>query len=292
MSESAQTAKKLGLQNQILEVNRDLYRMGMASYDSNTGKYSYMDRGKVSVSQRGYYDTQMKKIADLQTALGNVDTQFENSRSSLISGLPQAIQDALAILKTRKADRATLATKEKAAKKIYDDTITKQLGRDAQGRPNISSAEDRKIADEAFATYMKNGGKELSLFDSRIEGLERNLKNAGFDRGKITSLIGQYYKGGMVMPKMFVDGGFAIGTDTVPAMLTPGEFVVSQPAVKSFGVDNLKAINSGTYGGDSVYNYSVNVNVANTGANPNDIARTVISQIRQIDAQRIRSNNL
>ncbi len=102
----------------------------------------------------------------------------------------------------------------------------------------------------------------------------------------------RYASGGMVMPRRFVEGGYAIGTDTVPAMLTPGEFVVSQPAVKNFGTDNLKAINNGTYGGNSVYNYSVSVNVANTGANPNDIAQTVIAQIKQIDSQRIRSNNL
>jgi hypothetical protein len=98
--------------------------------------------------------------------------------------------------------------------------------------------------------------------------------------------------GGMVMPKYFSLGNLARGTDTVPAMLTPGEFIVSQPAVKNFGTDNLKAINNGTYGGNSVYNYSVSVNVANTGANPNDIAQTVIAQIKQIDSQRIRSNNL
>ena len=96
----------------------------------------------------------------------------------------------------------------------------------------------------------------------------------------------------MVVPRRFVEGGFAVGTDTVPAMLTPGEFIVSQPAVKSFGADNLKAINSGTYGGNSVYNYSVNVSVSNAGANANDIAQTVIAQIKQIDSQRIRSNNL
>jgi hypothetical protein len=101
-----------------------------------------------------------------------------------------------------------------------------------------------------------------------------------------------YAQGGMVMPQTFLAGGFARGTDTIPAMLTPGEFIVSQPAVKSFGVDNLKSINSGTYGGDSVYNYSVNVNVANSGANANDIARTVMAQIKQIDSQRIRSNVL
>jgi hypothetical protein len=56
----------------------------------------------------------------------------------------------------------------------------------------------------------------------------------------------------------------------------------------------MGAMNSGNAAvlGDSVYNYSVNVNVANTGANPNDIARTVMAQIRQIDSQRIRSNVL
>ena len=36
------------------------------------------------------------------------------------------------------------------------------------------------------------------------------------------------------------------GTDTVPAMLTPGEFVMSRSAVKRVGVDNLHAMNSGT----------------------------------------------
>jgi TP901 family phage tail tape measure protein len=92
--------------------------------------------------------------------------------------------------------------------------------------------------------------------------------------------------------KYYSVGDIAKGTDVIPAMLTPGEFVVTQSAVKNFGVDNLRSINNGTYGGNSVYNYSVNVNVSNSGANANDIAQTVMSQIRQIDAQRIRSNNL
>jgi hypothetical protein len=96
--------------------------------------------------------------------------------------------------------------------------------------------------------------------------------------------------GGMIMPKYFANGGFSIGTDTVPAMLTPGEFIVSQPAVKNFGVDNLKSINSGTYDNGSVYNYSINVSVK-SGANADDIARNVITQIKQIDSQRVRGIN-
>ena len=90
------------------------------------------------------------------------------------------------------------------------------------------------------------------------------------------------YSGGLI-------GMTPRGSDTVPAMLTPGEFIMSKYAVDNFGVNNLKAINSGStsVGGDSVYNYNLTVN-AKSNASPDDIARTVMAQIQQIDSQRIR----
>jgi TP901 family phage tail tape measure protein len=99
--------------------------------------------------------------------------------------------------------------------------------------------------------------------------------------------------GGGIVPKYFNVGGmvkgYAKGGDVVPSMLTPGEFVMSKYAVESFGADKMKAINNGTYSSDSVYNYSINVNVQ-TGANANDIARNVMTEIRRIDSQKIRGN--
>ena len=92
----------------------------------------------------------------------------------------------------------------------------------------------------------------------------------------------------MVKPKYFSIGGAARGTDTVPAMLTPGEFVMSKYAVNSYGVDKMKAMKSGSYEGEKVYNYNLSVNVK-SDANPEDIARVVMTQIRQIDSQRIRT---
>jgi TP901 family phage tail tape measure protein len=80
-----------------------------------------------------------------------------------------------------------------------------------------------------------------------------------------------------------------LGTDTIPAMLTPGEFVVRKHAVANFGVDRLSAINSGTYKEDSVYNYSVSVNVK-SDSNPDQIARAVMTQIKQVDSMRLRGN--
>jgi hypothetical protein len=98
-------------------------------------------------------------------------------------------------------------------------------------------------------------------------------------------------QGGMV-PKYFAAGGFARGTDTVPAMLTPGEFVMSKYAVDSYGVDNMKKINSGAEIGGAVYNntYTLTVN-AKTDANPNEIAQTVMSQIRTVNDRRVRGIN-
>jgi len=96
-------------------------------------------------------------------------------------------------------------------------------------------------------------------------------------------------KGGMA--KYFLGGGFAKGTDTVPAMLTPGEFVMSRYAVNAHGVDTMKAINGGASIGDSVYNYSISVNVK-SDANPDEIARVVMTQIKQVDSKRLRGANL
>ena len=145
-----------------------------------------------------------------------------------------------------------------------------------------------------------------------------DLLKYGFDKKQIDDAVKQYGKGmnipgyamGGIVAKYMASGGMASGTDTVPAMLTPGEFVVNRKATQAFG-PLLSAINSPTFSlpnrmssslkstgsgsktavnnSKTLYNYSVNVNVSNSGANPNDIARTVINQIKQIDNQRLRS---
>jgi hypothetical protein len=100
-----------------------------------------------------------------------------------------------------------------------------------------------------------------------------------------------YLSMGGLVPQYFAVGGFARGTDTVPAMLTPGEFIVSKYGVESYGINNLKAINKGENPSGAVYNYSLTVN-AKSDASADDIAKTVMTQIRQIESQRIRGNRL
>jgi hypothetical protein len=97
-----------------------------------------------------------------------------------------------------------------------------------------------------------------------------------------------YLSTGGIVPKYFATGGLSRGTDTIPAMLTPGEYVIRKSAVDALGVGALNNINSGRSSSNSVYNYSLSVNVDGTSANANDIARMVMSEIKKVDQQRIR----
>jgi chromosome segregation ATPase len=104
----------------------------------------------------------------------------------------------------------------------------------------------------------------------------------------------------------FASGGFVPGlgmTDKIPAMLTPGEFVVRKPVAQRFGAE-LAALNGNVFprmngaaslaakgaGGNEIeYNYTINVNVAGTDASADDIANTVLGKIQSAQDRNIRS---
>jgi hypothetical protein len=132
-------------------------------------------------------------------------------------------------------------------------------------------------------------GTKPNQINKKMSGsLQKN--ETGLDGRQIIDSWRTFASGGMVMPRHLAAGGLARGTDIVPAMLTPGEFVVSKYGVQNYGVDNLKAINNGTAGANSVYNgYNINVNVK-SNSNPDQIANAVMTQIRQINAQQVRGS--
>jgi hypothetical protein len=128
-----------------------------------------------------------------------------------------------------------------------------------------------------------------ALSDARAKLTSLQAGSGG--RGPVAYAMGglvRYAMGGRVGNRYMASGG-SIGSDTISAMLTPGEFVIKRPAVQSFGVKNLQAINSGKSLNGSVYNYSVTVN-AGSNASADDIARTVIGKIKQVEATRFKGN--
>ena len=138
-----------------------------------------------------------------------------------------------------------------------------------------------------------NGGEVKRAFGGMI-----NYK------GSREQAPGMMYGGKM---KRFATGAFVPGigsTDKVPALLTPGEFVVRKPVAQQIG-PLLSAINSNVFPkinlGSTIpkpaknsetpvqYNYNVEVNVAGTDASPDDIANAVMYRINRANDRQIRS---
>jgi TP901 family phage tail tape measure protein len=183
---------------------------------------------------------------------------------------------AASIAAQKKADEEAAATSA-ALKKAIEDTKKAIADAAKKGEPASKAYIDaQKAAQKAEEERLAAVAAQKKQFDARALGWATRGQQAA------------YASGGMVKPKYFAVGGKARGTDIIPAMLTPGEFVMSKYAVDSYGVDKMKAINSGSYEGEKVYNYNLNVNVK-SDANPEDIARVVMTQIRQVDSQRIRT---
>ena len=161
----------------------------------------------------------------------------------------------------------------------------------------------------ANAATPSDSNRLIPIAKEKYMALHNKLKANGFATG------------GIVKSYMSA-GGYARGSDTVPAMLTPGEFVVRRPMVNKYGTELFDMINSGSLpniknmrspsfsssmpsvsvnqasvpsrqsapsSSNSVYNYSLSVNVASQ-SDPNTIAQTVMNQLTMVDSQRIRGN--
>ena len=149
--------------------------------------------------------------------------------------------------------------------------------------PELIPLLQQKIAEAGLKIPV--GQTKLSLFGKLNEMFYKNktFKHNGTDTG-MSMFIPQYKSGGMFRTP-YADGGLA--------RLHDKEFVMNAGAVKDYGVNNLKAMNNGTYSGGSVYNsYGVNINVGGSNSNANDIARTVIREIKRLDSQNIRSTKV
>jgi TP901 family phage tail tape measure protein len=108
--------------------------------------------------------------------------------------------------------------------------------------------------------------------------------------------------------KKFASGSWVPGSgmlDGVPAMLTPGEFVVRKPVAQTYG-NLLQSLNGQVFprvnfrqpmpngsasGSGSMYNYNVNVTLNGSDMNPDDVANAVMKKIKMTENTRVRGYN-
>lgn len=97
---------------------------------------------------------------------------------------------------------------------------------------------------EVFAKVAQNAraGAIATSASSRLYDRSKRATDPLYDRLHQNDY--GYYPWEAVSGKGFAAGGHAQGTDTVPAMLTPGEWVVKRSAVARYGLGLLDAINN------------------------------------------------
>jgi hypothetical protein len=257
--------KQIPLLNEIKKLQDDNYNYQVNSLAPLQAK---LDKELAAI------DAQRKKWNDIQLGVDGARVRSQEYQNVLLN-----IEETLKRMKAlwdeigKASSKSLMLTVPQNASSLKGvDTIAS----------NISSTVSNMSPEIIASKYISAAQAEQYLVDQAITAQGLGPKYAGMLKG----MFGMA-SGGMV-PKYYVSGGYSKGTDTIPAMLTPGEFVVRKNAVDSFGINNLNKINDGSYGGSSVYNYNLNVNVKSE-SNPDDIARTVMTQIRQIDNQRIRT---
>jgi TP901 family phage tail tape measure protein len=244
------------------------------------------------------WETQAIKIEAAQLATDLYSNALQNSLKAIeaMNVGWQGILDKLAEYKTTNfpslPDGPNPGTDSEADTK-KDPKLKGKKSPGVVSKPSTpSSVINKKFPTVTSANIMGSGsGFGIgSSSSNKIMGGGKTLAPQTWQQAVAKAIPKKWNMGGRV--QRFASGGFAIGTDTVPAMLTPGEFIVSKYGVDKFGIDNLKAINKGDNpSSSSVYNYNLSVNVK-SDANPNEIARTVMMQIKQIDSQRIKGNRI
>ena len=156
-------------------------------------------------------------------------------------------------------------------------------------------------------------GSATSTINSAVGVLNGAAGALNGAAGAIYGAIGALAAAAASIPRGFSSGGLVPGlgnTDSVPAMLTPGEYVITKDVVNALGTDFLDKLNTGSmptyaitsksngisaYSGQSsdsgsVYNYSVNVS-AQSNANAGDIANIVMRKIKMTNKRTIKGNN-
>jgi hypothetical protein len=205
-------------------------------------------------------------------------------------------------------------------------------GSTATGNKNVvadaAASAAKKAADAKAAAEAKAKAEALKLaqdaYDSELKTIQL-LPGGSAREVMLAELRKKYPKGrpmmygGMVKPMAY---GGRVGSDSVHALLTPGEFVMNRKATKAFA-PMLEAMNNSAYpsmmgqltspsynvqtsnslvstpinvsstnsvsdNSSTVYNYSVGITVGGSNSSPDDIARAVMGQIQYIDSQRIK----
>ena len=295
---------------EIRKIEDEIYKLENAQTNSLRSNNIELDNAKIKLDQANVkLQESLDKIAGQKKVWEDAKFGIDEAKNS-VDILNTSLEETLRLAQAIAAAYASISggSLSTSGSFVPDSAYVAPISTDADKAALEEFIDIVEELDAALAALdaanasgnmyaVRNAGIKLAAaqaaYDATLPEVDPNNIGGGGGRNLLAmssgGMVPRYMaSGGMIKPKYFAIGGVARGTDVVPAMLTPGEFVMSKYAVDSYGTNKMKAMNNGSYQGEKVYNYNLNVNVK-SDANPEDIARVVMTQIRQVDSQRIRT---
>ena len=293
--------------NSIVGLNLDFVKVG----EVTTGIQTFLNNvkglkvGEATTTVVTEVNSIVTSFHNMATTLSNMKSEFNTSGTEMANGIIEGFKsiDIEGSFGT-KINNAKDSLKKKSFK-----SVGKKFGRDvvsgfSEGISNMSSSISNQITMMyGYSTRFTDLGQYLgSAFKNAFNNQSGNINTGGtttptVNRGNESQ--GKNFKFAKGGPVYLKRGGQPIvmkpsGTDTVPAMLTPGEYVMKRSAVKNAGQSFMDKVNnmdlkgafkelSTRYGSHvgSVVNKSVTINNNDNRVTNNSIAFNEGNERRQ-----------
>lgn len=293
--------------NSIVGLNLDFVKVG----EVTTGIQTFLNNvkglkvGEATTDVVTEVNSIVTSFHNMATTLSNMKSEFNTSGTDMANGIIEGFKsiDIEGSFGT-KIDNAKASLKKKSFK-----SVGKKFGKDvvsgfSEGISNMSSSISNQITMMyGYSTRFTDLGQYLgSAFKNAFNNQSGNINTGGtttptVSRGNESQ--GKNFKFAKGGPVYLKKGGQPIvmkpsGTDTVPAMLTPGEYVMKRSAVKNAGQSFMDKVNnmdlkgafkelSTRYGSHvgSVVNKSVTINNNDNRVTNNSIAFNEGNERRQ-----------
>lgn len=243
--------------NSIVGLNLDFVKVG----EVTTGIQTFLNNvkglkvGEATTDVVTEVNSIVTSFHNMATTLSNMKSEFNTSGTDMANGIIEGFKsiDIEGSFGT-KIENAKTSMKKKSFK-----SVGKKFGKDvvsgfSEGISNMSSSISNQITMMyGYSTRFTDLGQYLgSAFKNAFNNQSGNINTGGtttptVNRGNESQGNNmKFAKGGPVYLKR---GGQPIimkpsGTDTVPAMLTPGEYVMKRSAVKNAGQSFMDKVNN------------------------------------------------
>lgn len=267
------------------------YRLLGDSYDYNVSNErvvkDYLESGGYSTITDKQYDMLMQGKDDIETEMSknttklsaNIDSTDENTKA--LQGLKGAVETVNSTIDGLNLN-SPLGSLGNLFNGGYDTIQDAATGTQIDGNA-VSKNDIKKFLEEKAIAKANEGDKETAaqlLIDrhfaddiNNTELIMRLSKKYAWFVEEFKKYLEQHKAmGGLIEPIFRASGGLSRGVDTVPAMLTPGEFVVKRSAVSKAGLGVLNAINHGDLGAAA---RSIGSRLTNSWNNSRSYASTV-----------------